>query len=105
MESVTNTCQYIMGAMMQVTALLAPPLPPTWNGSGYPSQGDLLDLLNLNLGPPVNVLQVSSIQIGTAYLLEGGLDGLVGPFHPIIRASNLRSSTYSPAPCGQQGSQ
>ncbi|OBS76260.1 hypothetical protein A6R68_17292, partial [Neotoma lepida] len=40
-----------------------------------PSQGDLLgDLLNLDLGPPVNVPQVSSMQMGAVDLLGGGLD-------------------------------
>lgn len=45
-----------------------------------PSQGDLLgDLLNLDLGPPVNVNvpQVSSMQMGAVDLLGGGLDSLV----------------------------
>lgn len=43
-----------------------------------PTQGDLLgDLLNLDLGPPVNVPQVSSIQMGAVDLLGGGLDSLV----------------------------
>lgn len=43
-----------------------------------PSQGDLLgDLLNLDLGPPVNVPQVSSMQMGAVDLLGGGLDSLV----------------------------
>ncbi|KAK1345425.1 hypothetical protein QTO34_007882 [Cnephaeus nilssonii] len=42
-----------------------------------PSQGDLLgDLLNLDLGPPVNVPQVSSMQVGAVNLLGGGLDSL-----------------------------
>lgn len=45
-----------------------------------PSQGDLLgDLLNLDLGPPVNVPQVSSMQMGAVDLLGGGLDSLVSP--------------------------
>ncbi|KAF6092225.1 adaptor related protein complex 2 subunit beta 1 [Phyllostomus discolor] len=44
-----------------------------------PSQGDLLgDLLNLDLGPPVNVPQVSSMQVGAVDLLGGGLDSLLG---------------------------
>uniref|UniRef100_A0A4W3JG09 AP complex subunit beta n=1 Tax=Callorhinchus milii TaxID=7868 RepID=A0A4W3JG09_CALMI len=44
-----------------------------------PSQGDLLgDLLNLDLGPPVNVPQMSSMQMGAVDLLGGGLDSLVG---------------------------
>uniref|UniRef100_A0A670JXM9 AP complex subunit beta n=1 Tax=Podarcis muralis TaxID=64176 RepID=A0A670JXM9_PODMU len=43
-----------------------------------PSQGDLLgDLLNLDLGPPVNVPQVSSMQMGAVDLLGGGLDSLM----------------------------
>lgn len=43
-----------------------------------PSQGDLLgDLLNLDLGPPVNVPQVCSMQMGAVDLLGGGLDSLV----------------------------
>jgi hypothetical protein len=47
--------------------------------SVIPSQGDLLgDLLNLDLGPPVNVPQVSSMQMGAVDLLGGGLDSLVG---------------------------
>uniref|UniRef100_A0A287AZ79 Adaptor related protein complex 2 subunit beta 1 n=1 Tax=Sus scrofa TaxID=9823 RepID=A0A287AZ79_PIG len=46
-----------------------------------PSQGDLLgDLLNLDLGPPVNVPQVSSMQMGAVDLLGGGLDSLVSNF-------------------------
>uniref|UniRef100_A0A8C0KJ63 Adaptor related protein complex 2 subunit beta 1 n=1 Tax=Canis lupus dingo TaxID=286419 RepID=A0A8C0KJ63_CANLU len=48
-----------------------------------PSQGDLLgDLLNLDLGPPVNVPQVSSMQMGAVDLLGGGLDSLVSIFLP-----------------------
>ncbi|KAG2459343.1 AP2B1 protein, partial [Polypterus senegalus] len=44
-----------------------------------PSQGDLLgDLLNLDLGPPVNVPQVSSMQMGAVDLLGAGLDSLLG---------------------------
>lgn len=47
-----------------------------------PSQGDLLgDLLNLDLGPPVNVPQVSSMQMGAVDLLGGGLDSLVSSFN------------------------
>ena len=46
-----------------------------------PSQGDPLgDLLNLDLGPPVNVPQVSSMQMGAVDLLGGGLDSLVSIF-------------------------
>lgn len=49
-----------------------------------PSQGDLLgDLLNLDLGPPVNVPQVSSMQMGAVDLLGGGLDSLVSNLGPI----------------------
>lgn len=48
-----------------------------------PSQGDLLgDLLNLDLGPPVNVPQVSSMQMGAVDLLGGGLDSLVSQLLP-----------------------
>uniref|UniRef100_A0A4W3I482 AP complex subunit beta n=1 Tax=Callorhinchus milii TaxID=7868 RepID=A0A4W3I482_CALMI len=46
-----------------------------------PSQGDLLgDLLNLDLGPPVNVppMPSSTVQMGAMDLLGGGLDSLVG---------------------------
>uniref|UniRef100_A0A4W5NQ54 AP complex subunit beta n=1 Tax=Hucho hucho TaxID=62062 RepID=A0A4W5NQ54_9TELE len=47
--------------------------------SVIPSQGDLLgDLLNLDLGPPVNVPQQSSMQMGAVDLLGGGLDSLLG---------------------------
>lgn len=43
-----------------------------------PSQGDLLgDLLNLDLGPPVNMPQLSSVPMGAVDLLGGGLDSLV----------------------------
>lgn len=49
-----------------------------------PSQGDLLgDLLNLDLGPPVNVPQVSSMQMGAVDLLGGGLDSLVRSFNTL----------------------
>uniref|UniRef100_A0A8C9U2G7 Adaptor related protein complex 2 subunit beta 1 n=1 Tax=Scleropages formosus TaxID=113540 RepID=A0A8C9U2G7_SCLFO len=51
-----------------------------------PSQGDLLgDLLNLDLGPPVNVPQVSSMQMGAVDLLGGGLDSLVSPKFAIMK--------------------
>ncbi|NXA76611.1 AP2B1 protein, partial [Thryothorus ludovicianus] len=44
-----------------------------------PFQGDLLgDLLNLDLGPPVNVPQVPLMQMGAVDLLGGGLDTLLG---------------------------
>ncbi|XP_067911592.1 AP-1 complex subunit beta-1 [Heterodontus francisci] len=46
-----------------------------------PSQGDLLgDLLNLDLGPPVNVPPIpsSTVQMGAMDLLGGGLDSLMG---------------------------
>lgn len=46
-----------------------------------PSQGDLLgDLLNLDLGPSVNVPPIpsSTVQMGAMDLLGGGLDSLVG---------------------------
>nr|XP_061801080.1 AP-2 complex subunit beta isoform X3 [Nerophis lumbriciformis] len=60
-----------------------------------PSQGDLLgDLLNLDLGPPVNVPQVSSMQMGAVDLLGGGLDSLVGQnFIP-----SSVPSTFAPSP-------
>ena len=79
MESIANTYQYIMGALntgdspvgtTTATNLEQPQV--------IPSQGDLLgDLLNLDLGPPVNVPQVSSMQVGAVDLLGGGLDSLV----------------------------
>lgn len=57
-----------------------------------PSQGDLLgDLLNLDLGPPVNVPQVSSMQMGAVDLLGGGLDSLVS------------SMLFTFSPCGING--
>uniref|UniRef100_A0A5F8GJ68 AP complex subunit beta n=1 Tax=Monodelphis domestica TaxID=13616 RepID=A0A5F8GJ68_MONDO len=56
-----------------------------------PSQGDLLgDLLNLDLGPPVNVPQVSSMQMGAVDLLGGGLDSLV--WLPAVKAKGLEIS-------------
>uniref|UniRef100_A0A671S1H8 AP complex subunit beta n=1 Tax=Sinocyclocheilus anshuiensis TaxID=1608454 RepID=A0A671S1H8_9TELE len=57
-----------------------------------PSQGDLLgDLLNLDLGPPVNVPQGSSMQIGAVDLLGGGLDSLVRVlvWLPAVKAKGL----------------
>uniref|UniRef100_A0A2K6A8X1 AP complex subunit beta n=1 Tax=Mandrillus leucophaeus TaxID=9568 RepID=A0A2K6A8X1_MANLE len=60
-----------------------------------PSQGDLLgDLLNLDLGPPVNVPQVSSMQMGAVDLLGGGLDSLVG--QSFIPSSV--PATFAPSP-------
>uniref|UniRef100_A0A8C8IL32 AP complex subunit beta n=1 Tax=Oncorhynchus tshawytscha TaxID=74940 RepID=A0A8C8IL32_ONCTS len=54
-----------------------PVVPIEQAQSVIPSQGDLLgDLLNLDLGPPVNVPQVSSMQMGAVDLLGGGLDSL-----------------------------
>ncbi|MGH0156943.1 UNVERIFIED_CONTAM: hypothetical protein FKN15_032720 [Acipenser sinensis] len=56
----------------------SPAVPPDQT-QVIPSQGDLLgDLLNLDLGPPVNVPQVSSMQMGAVDLLGGGLDSLLG---------------------------
>uniref|UniRef100_A0AAR2KN12 AP complex subunit beta n=1 Tax=Pygocentrus nattereri TaxID=42514 RepID=A0AAR2KN12_PYGNA len=56
----------------------AGPAAPIDQPQVIPSQGDLLgDLLNLDLGPPVNVPQVSSMQMGAVDLLGGGLDSLV----------------------------
>uniref|UniRef100_A0A4W4EC20 AP complex subunit beta n=1 Tax=Electrophorus electricus TaxID=8005 RepID=A0A4W4EC20_ELEEL len=65
-----------------------------------PSQGDLLgDLLNLDLGPPVNVPQVSSMQMGAVDLLGGGLDSLVRTlvvWLPAVKAKGLEiSGTFS----------
>uniref|UniRef100_A0A673W3Z8 AP complex subunit beta n=1 Tax=Salmo trutta TaxID=8032 RepID=A0A673W3Z8_SALTR len=58
--------------------------------SVIPSQGDLLgDLLNLDLGPPVNVPQQSSMQMGAVDLLGGGLDSLVSDGHSHTIANNL----------------
>uniref|UniRef100_A0A2I3GIS2 AP complex subunit beta n=1 Tax=Nomascus leucogenys TaxID=61853 RepID=A0A2I3GIS2_NOMLE len=60
-----------------------------------PSQGDLLgDLLNLDLGPPVNVPQVSSMRMGAVDLLGGGLDSLVG--QSFIPSSV--PATFAPSP-------
>ncbi|XP_035638018.1 AP-2 complex subunit beta isoform X2 [Oncorhynchus keta] len=63
--------------------------------SVIPSQGDLLgDLLNLDLGPPVNVPQQSSMQMGAVDLLGGGLDSLVGQnFIP-----SSVPNTFAPSP-------
>ncbi|EHB13738.1 AP-2 complex subunit beta [Heterocephalus glaber] len=74
-----------------------------------PSQGDLLgDLLNLGLGPPVNVPQVSSMQMGAVDLLGGGLDSLLGSDlgggiggSPAVGQSFIPSSvpaTFAPSP-------
>uniref|UniRef100_A0A8C4F2K4 AP complex subunit beta n=1 Tax=Dicentrarchus labrax TaxID=13489 RepID=A0A8C4F2K4_DICLA len=71
-----------------------------------PSQGDLLgDLLNLDLGPPVNVPQVSSMQMGAVDLLGGGLDSLDSTYKtdffyqvwlPAVKAKGLEiSGTFS----------
>uniref|UniRef100_A0A4W3JFX3 AP complex subunit beta n=1 Tax=Callorhinchus milii TaxID=7868 RepID=A0A4W3JFX3_CALMI len=58
-----------------------------------PSQGDLLgDLLNLDLGPPVNVPQMSSMQMGAVDLLGGGLDSLVNFIPSSVPA------TFGPSP-------
>uniref|UniRef100_A0AAY4CA96 AP complex subunit beta n=1 Tax=Denticeps clupeoides TaxID=299321 RepID=A0AAY4CA96_9TELE len=55
------------------------PAAPVDQPQVIPSQGDLLgDLLNLDLGPPVNVPQVCSMQMGAVDLLGGGLDSLLG---------------------------
>ncbi|KAK2099864.1 AP-2 complex subunit beta [Saguinus oedipus] len=60
-----------------------------------PSQGDLQgDLLNLDIGPPVNVPQVSSMQMGAVDLLGGGLDSLVG--QSFIPSSV--PATFAPSP-------
>uniref|UniRef100_A0A8C5JDD2 Adaptor related protein complex 2 subunit beta 1 n=1 Tax=Junco hyemalis TaxID=40217 RepID=A0A8C5JDD2_JUNHY len=67
-----------------------------------PSQGDLLgDLLNLDLGPPVNVPQVTNMQMGAVDLLGGGLDSLVSStssdvWLPAVKAKGLEiSGTFS----------
>lgn len=60
-----------------------------------PSQGDLLgDLLNLDLGPPVNVPQVSSMQMGAVDLLGGGLDSLVSSFKTQCTNTHTRPYRY-----------
>uniref|UniRef100_A0A671WE21 AP complex subunit beta n=1 Tax=Sparus aurata TaxID=8175 RepID=A0A671WE21_SPAAU len=60
-----------------------------------PSQGDLLgDLLNLDLGPPVNVPQVSSMQMGAVDLLGGGLDSLVSLNTHTFYMSNYTGAFY-----------
>uniref|UniRef100_A0A3P8QPQ9 AP complex subunit beta n=1 Tax=Astatotilapia calliptera TaxID=8154 RepID=A0A3P8QPQ9_ASTCA len=64
-----------------------------------PSQGDLLgDLLNLDLGPPVNVPQVSSMQMGAVDLLGGGLDSLVGQNFIPSSVPNTFAPSPTPAP-------
>ena len=65
-----------------------------------PSQGDLLgDLLNLDLGPPVNVPQVSSMQMGAVDLLGGRLDSLVSIFLlSFSRGTTARSVSLSCVP-------
>uniref|UniRef100_A0A8C7KNG7 AP complex subunit beta n=1 Tax=Oncorhynchus kisutch TaxID=8019 RepID=A0A8C7KNG7_ONCKI len=72
-----------------------PAVPIEQAQSVIPSQGDLLgDLLNLDLGPPVNVPQVSSMQMGAVDLLGGGLDSLVGQnFIP-----SSVPNTFAPSP-------
>uniref|UniRef100_A0A8C8MDK2 AP complex subunit beta n=1 Tax=Oncorhynchus tshawytscha TaxID=74940 RepID=A0A8C8MDK2_ONCTS len=78
-----------------------PVVPIEQAQSVIPSQGDLLgDLLNLDLGPPVNVPQVSSMQMGAVDLLGGGLDSLVYLFSqvwlPAVKAKGLEiSGTFS----------
>uniref|UniRef100_A0A3B4E2X7 AP complex subunit beta n=1 Tax=Pygocentrus nattereri TaxID=42514 RepID=A0A3B4E2X7_PYGNA len=80
----------------------AGPAAPIDQPQVIPSQGDLLgDLLNLDLGPPVNVPQVSSMQMGAVDLLGGGLDSLVSIFLfqvwlPAVKAKGLEiSGTFS----------
>uniref|UniRef100_A0A8C7ZM40 AP complex subunit beta n=1 Tax=Oryzias sinensis TaxID=183150 RepID=A0A8C7ZM40_9TELE len=64
-----------------------------------PSQGDLLgDLLNLDLGPPVNVPQVSSMQMGAVDLLGGGLDSLVSLHVGQNFIPSSVPSTFAPSP-------
>ncbi|XP_072921813.1 AP-1 complex subunit beta-1 isoform X4 [Hemitrygon akajei] len=61
-------------------AASAAPQPTEQQPAVIPSQGDLLgDLLNLDLGPPVNVpIPSSTVQMGAMDLLGGGLDSLLG---------------------------
>ncbi|XP_059844050.1 AP-1 complex subunit beta-1 isoform X1 [Hypanus sabinus] len=61
-------------------AASAAPQPTEQQPAVIPSQGDLLgDLLNLDLGPPVNVpIPSSTVQMGAMDLLGGGLDSLMG---------------------------
>lgn len=65
-----------------------------------PSQGDLRGLLNLDLGPPVNVPQVSSMQMGAVDLLRVTLVGGKGG-SPAVGQSFIPSSmcaTSAPSP-------
>uniref|UniRef100_A0A673WCH4 AP complex subunit beta n=1 Tax=Salmo trutta TaxID=8032 RepID=A0A673WCH4_SALTR len=76
-----------------------PAVPIEQAQSVIPSQGDLLGDL-LNLGPPVNMPQVSSMQMGAVDLLGGGLDSLVYLFSqvwlPAVKAKGLEiSGTFS----------
>uniref|UniRef100_A0AAY4CC65 AP complex subunit beta n=1 Tax=Denticeps clupeoides TaxID=299321 RepID=A0AAY4CC65_9TELE len=69
------------------------PAAPVDQPQVIPSQGDLLgDLLNLDLGPPVNVPQVCSMQMGAVDLLGGGLDSLVSD--PIIIICGWKNIIY-----------
>uniref|UniRef100_A0A8C4RUL5 AP complex subunit beta n=1 Tax=Erpetoichthys calabaricus TaxID=27687 RepID=A0A8C4RUL5_ERPCA len=65
-----------------------------------PSQGDLLgDLLNLDLGPPVNVPQVSSMQMGAVDLLGAGLDSLVKNYDSNFNfIPSSVPTTFAPSP-------
>uniref|UniRef100_A0A8C5JAA3 Adaptor related protein complex 2 subunit beta 1 n=1 Tax=Junco hyemalis TaxID=40217 RepID=A0A8C5JAA3_JUNHY len=74
----------------------APSFPPgTGQPQVIPSQGDLLgDLLNLDLGPPVNVPQVTNMQMGAVDLLGGGLDSLVGQTY----IPSSVPATFAPSP-------
>uniref|UniRef100_A0A8C8IKA1 AP complex subunit beta n=1 Tax=Oncorhynchus tshawytscha TaxID=74940 RepID=A0A8C8IKA1_ONCTS len=77
-----------------------PVVPIEQAQSVIPSQGDLLgDLLNLDLGPPVNVPQVSSMQMGAVDLLGGGLDSLVS-IHTVGQNFIPSSvpNTFAPSP-------
>uniref|UniRef100_A0A8C5FWK1 AP complex subunit beta n=1 Tax=Gadus morhua TaxID=8049 RepID=A0A8C5FWK1_GADMO len=74
------------------------PAPAMDQTSVIPSQGDLLgDLLNLDLGPPVNVPQVSSMQMGAVDLLGGGLDSLVGDKILLITTCSTLQSNFIPS--------
>lgn len=98
MGSVANMSQYIMGALMSMTAFGTTTATILEQPKVSPSQGDLLDLLNLDLSLPVNVLQVSSIQMGAADLPGGGLDGPAR--RSFIPSSGPVTFAPPPAPTG-----
>uniref|UniRef100_A0A4W3HKM6 Adaptor related protein complex 1 subunit beta 1 n=1 Tax=Callorhinchus milii TaxID=7868 RepID=A0A4W3HKM6_CALMI len=76
---------FVEGSRVKIVEFFSLPLTPLpktkHQPAVIPSQGDLLgDLLNLDLGPPVNVppMPSSTVQMGAMDLLGGGLDSLVG---------------------------